>query len=190
MFRLSVLLCAAIFVTLLIAGEDKGQLRPGLAAAVAAGEEIVILERRRAPPVVRAPEAEPVLAGAAPVVEPAVETASYTPPPEPQAARKAAPEPVFTLSTLPTTTMDMEEIPAAEPEPQPAAGSGDVWYVTADMVNVRQGPSTGTSVVDRLTRGEAVTVSFEPGSEWAHVRIEGDGLEGYVALRFLSPVAP
>jgi len=190
MFRLSVLLCAAIFVTLLIAGEDRGQLRPGLAAAVAAGEEIVILERRRAPPVVRAPEAEPVLAGAAPVVEPAVETASYTPPPEPQAARKAAPEPVFTLSTLPTTTMDMEEIPAAEPEPQPAAGSGDVWYVTADMVNVRQGPSTGTSVVDRLTRGEAVTVSFEPGSEWAHVRIEGDGLEGYVALRFLSPVAP
>lgn len=188
MFRLSVLLCAAIFVTLLIAGEDKGQLRPGLAAAVAAGEEIVILERRRAPPVVRAPEAEPVLAGAAPVVEPAVETASYTPPPEPQAARKAAPEPVFTLSTLPTTTMDMEEIPAAEPEP--AVASGDVWYVTADMVNVRQGPSTGTSVVDRLTRGEAVTVSFEPGSEWAHVRIEGDGLEGYVALRFLSPEAP
>lgn len=188
MFRLSVLLCAAIFVTLLIAGEDKGQLRPGLAAAVAVGEEIVILERRRAPPVVRAPEAEPVLAGAAPVVEPAVETASYTPPPEPQAARKAAPEPVFTLSALPTTTMDMEEIPAAEPEP--AAASGDVWYVTADTVNVRQGPSTGTSVVDKLTWGEAVTVSFEPGSEWAHVRIEGDGLEGYVALRFLSPEAP
>ena len=37
-----------MFVTLLIAGEDKGQMRPGLAAAVAAGEEIVVIERRRA----------------------------------------------------------------------------------------------------------------------------------------------
>lgn len=189
MLRLTVLLCAALFVTLLIAGEDKGQLRPGLAAAVAAGEEIVVLERRRAPVVVaKAPEPEPAIAGAAPVVEPVVETASYTPPPEPEATRKVTPQPVFTLSALPTTTMDMEEIPAAEPVP--AAASGDVWYVTANTVNVRQGPSTGTSVVDKLTWGEAVTVSFEPGSEWAHVRIEGDGLEGYVALRFLSPTAP
>lgn len=187
MFRLLVLLCAALFVTLLIAGEDKGQLRPGLAAAVADGEGIVVLERRRAPEVVVA-EAETEPAGAAPVVEPVVETASYTPPPEPEAARKATPEPVFTLSTLPTTTMDMEEIPAAEAAPAPA--SGDVWYVTATAVNVREGPSTGTAVVDRLTRGEAVAVSFEPGSEWAHVRIEGDGLEGWVALRFLSPEAP
>ena len=189
MFRLLVPLCAAIFVTLLIAGEDKGQLRPGLAAAVADGEGIVVLERRRAPEVVvaaEAVEAEP--AGAAPVVEPVVETASYTPPAEPEAARAVRPEPVFTLSALPTTTMDMEEIPAAEPAPAPA--SGDVWYVTANAVNVREGPSTGAAVVDRLTRGEAVAVSFEPGSEWAHVRIEGDGLEGWVALRFLSPEAP
>lgn len=187
MFRLLVLLCAAIFVTLLIAGEDKGQLRPGLATAVADGEGIVVLERRRAPEMVAEAKAEP--AGAAPVVEPVVETASYTPPPEPEAARKATPEPVFTLSALPTTTMDMEEIPAAEAA-EPAPASGDVWYVTATAVNVREGPSTGTAVVDRLTRGEAVAVSFEPGSEWAHVRIEGDGLEGWVALRFLSPEAP
>ena len=190
MFRLTVLLCAAIFVTLLIAGEDKGQLRPGLAAAVADGEGIVVLERRRAPAVTvaAAGPAEPGPAGAAPVVEPVVETASYTPPAAPEPARRVVPAPVFTLSTLPTASMDIEEIPAAAPAPAPAPG--DVWYVTANAVNVREGPSTGAAVVDRLTRGEAVAVSFEPGSEWAHVRIEGDGLEGWVALRFLSPTAP
>lgn len=188
MFRLSVLLCAAIFVTLLIAGEDKGQMRPGLAAALATGQEIVVVERRRAP---AAPEVveEIALAGAAPVVQPVaeavVETASYTPPAA-APAREATPAPVFTLSALPTTVMDAEPVA----EPAPAAASGDIWYVTAASVNVRQGPSTDTSVVDKLSRGEAVSISFEPGSEWAHVRIEGDGLEGYVALRFLSPTAP
>ncbi len=176
-----------MFATLLIAGEDKGQLRPGLAAAVAAGQDIVVLERRRAPAL---PEVKPAvaIAGAAPVVEPVaepeIESAIYTPPPA--AAKEVTPAPVFTLSSLPTATMDaVEEAPAA-----PVAASGDIWYVTASSVNVRQGPSTDASVVDKLSRGEAVAVSFEEGSEWAHVRIEGDGLEGYVALRFLSPTAP
>ncbi|GAB1361666.1 SH3 domain-containing protein [Rhodobacter sp.] len=181
-----------MFATLLIAGEDKGQLRPGLAAAVAAGQDIVVLERRRAP---AAPVVKPAvaIAGAAPVVEPVVaepviEAASYTPPPA--AAQGETPAPIFTLSSLPTATMDaVVDTPAPAAAPA-AAASGDIWYVTAGSVNVRQGPSTDAAVVDKLSRGEAVSVSFEEGSEWAHVRIEGDGLEGYVALRFLSPTTP
>ena len=81
----------------------------------------------------------------------------------------------------------VEEAPAAPPS---ATSAGDVWYVTVSSVNVREGPSTETSVVDKLKRGEAVLVAFEEGSEWAKVTIQGDGLEGYVALRFLSPEAP
>jgi uncharacterized protein YgiM (DUF1202 family) len=191
MLRLTVLLCAAIFVTLLIAGEDKGQMRPGLAAAVAQGEEIVVLERRRAAPV---PEAVPAVATEPATAAPVVETAVFVPEaapaePEPVAARPVTPEPVFTLSALPTVTVD------AAPEEEtiadaPAPVSGDVWYVNANSVNVREGPSTETSIVDKLTRGEAVTVAFEEGSEWALVSIEGDGMEGYVALRFLTPEAP
>ena len=187
MFRLSVLLCAAIFATLLIAGEDKGQMRPGLARAVAAGEEIVIVERRRAPemPVVEVQPAEAIASVAeTPVAEPA---AYVPPPPVAEPVRKVTPEPVFTLSTLPTVAADPVEAPVVETV---AAPSGNVWYVTANSVNVREGPSTDTSVVDKLVRGEAVSVSFEEGSEWAYVSIEGDGLEGYVALRFLSPEAP
>lgn len=57
-------------------------------------------------------------------------------------------------------------------------------------MNVREGPSTDTFVVEKLKRGEAVSVAFEEGSEWARVTIQGDGLEGYVALRFLSPDTP
>jgi hypothetical protein len=189
MFRLSVLLCAAIFTTLLIAGEDKGQLRPGLARAVAAGEEIVIVERRRAPelPVV---EVEPGVAIASVAETPVAEPAAYVPPPVAEPVRKVTPEPVFTLSTLPTVAADPVEAPVVEvAEPTPAM-SGNIWYVTANSVNVREGPSTDTSIVDKLVRGEAVAVSFEEGSEWAYVSIEGDGLEGYVALRFLSPDAP
>ncbi len=189
MLRLTVLLCAAIFVTLLIAGEDKGQMRPGLAAAVAEGEEIVVLERRRAAPVA---EVVPAVATATP--EPVVETAAFVPEaapaePVPEVARVVTPEPVFTLSALPTVTVDAapEEETVAE---APAPVSGDVWYVNANSVNVREGPSTETSIVDKLTRGEAVTVTFEEGSEWAQVSIEGDGMEGYVALRFLTPEAP
>lgn len=52
------------------------------------------------------------------------------------------PEPVFTLSALPTVTMETEA-PVAE-EPAAAAASGGIWYVTAGSVNVREGPSTDT----------------------------------------------
>ncbi|MEZ5798926.1 MAG: SH3 domain-containing protein [Paracoccaceae bacterium] len=178
-----------MFVTLLVAGEDDGQMRPGLARAIASGEEIVMLERRRAPPVDPAAP-QPAVAAEAPAEAVVIEQASYEPPAPVAPVR--APEPVFTLSTLPTVAMDpvQETVAAADEPPAAAPASGDVWYVTANTVNVREGPSTDTSVVDKLRRGEAVSVSFEPGSEWALVTIEGDGLQGYVALRFLSPEAP
>jgi hypothetical protein len=193
MFRLSVLLCATIFVTLLVAGRDNGQMRPGLAAAIAAGEEIVVIERHEAEVTTVAPASEPVqivAAAVGPVAAPEaapVVQASYTP--EAPAVQEDAPAPVFTLSALPTTVM---EPAAAEPETARDAvpADGSVWYVTSSRVNVRQEPTTESAVVDRLTRGEAVTVNFTEGSEWAQVRIEGDGLEGYVALRLLSPTAP
>lgn len=181
-----------MFLTLLIAGEDNGQLRPGLAAAVASGEDIVVIERRRAAEIPLV-DAVYVPAEPTPVVEDApavIELASAPVAPLPEVnGREVTPEPVFTLSALPTVTRDAEEAPVVTAEAA-AAASGDVWYVTANSVNVREGPSTDAFIVDKLTRGEAVSVSFVEGSEWAQVSIEGDGLDGYVALRFLSPEAP
>jgi uncharacterized protein YgiM (DUF1202 family) len=45
-------------------------------------------------------------------------------------------------------------------------------------------------VAGRLTRGEAVTVVADAGDGWLRIRIEGDGLEGFVAARLLTETAP
>lgn len=62
----------------------------------------------------------------------------------------------------------------------------DLRSVDVDALNVRAGPSTGNEVVGRLTRFEIVTVVSETDDGWAQVLIEGDGLEGWVASRFLT----
>ncbi|PTE15428.1 SH3 domain-containing protein [Pseudogemmobacter blasticus] len=196
MFRLTALLCAAMFATLLIAGADRGQMRPGLARAVAQGEKIVIVERRMAEAApAPAPAPEPA---AMTTVElaPAPQIAAYVPPPEPTPAEAMPePSPVFTLSALPSLGGDRVDATASlpqetAPEATPPVVGGDVWYVAASMVNVRQGPSTDASVVGKLGAGEAVTVLGSVDSEWTEIAIEGDGLQGFVATRFLSAEAP
>lgn len=67
---------------------------------------------------------------------------------------------------------------------------GDVQYVKGRAVNVRSGPSTGNPVVGKLNKGEAVTVAWIEPNGWARIRIEGDGVEGYMALDFLTKTAP
>ncbi len=198
-----------MFVTLLIAGEDRGQMRPGLAAAVAAGEEIRLIERRFSAPVLRsdtapseggvAPEAVAAAAPAAApevvpeVVEVAYAPAAETPEPEPlaPATRRVIPEPVFTLSALPSLGGDQARIEDEAAQADAAGESdGSVWVVQATSVNVRQGPSTDTSVVGKLSAGEAVTVIAQADADWVQIMIEGDGVEGYVAARFLAPASP
>lgn len=183
-----------MFAALLIAGEDSGQMRPGLAKAVAEGREIVVLERRFSATVV-APVASPAPAAvpaAAPEPAPAVASAASVPEPVP-VRQKVTPAPVFTLSALPSIGEDRADphavLPAATEVTDTGAEPGAepvVWLVSATSVNVRQGPSTDTSVVGKLANGEAVTVVSLEG-DWARIMIEGDGLEGYVAARFLIP---
>jgi SH3-like domain-containing protein len=57
-------------------------------------------------------------------------------------------------------------------------------------VNVRAGPSTDTEVVGKLASGEATLVVQAVDEEWARIVIQGDGVEGFVALRYLSAEAP
>jgi uncharacterized protein YgiM (DUF1202 family) len=56
-------------------------------------------------------------------------------------------------------------------------------------VNVRGGPSTQDAVVGRLTRGEAVMVVWVEDNGWARIRVEGDGIDGYMAMDFLTDTA-
>ena len=193
MLRLFLLFGAVFFVTLLIAGDDKGQMRPGLAHAVAAGQEILVYERRRAPPVtIPAPievaaDPIPVAAGESGRIALAP-PAAVTPAP---AAPAAAPAPVFTLSALPGIGGDRAELPAevtvADDATSTSPSGNPVWYVSANSVNVRESPSTDASVVGRLAMGEAVSIIGPTDSEWVNIMIEGDGMKGFVARRLLSP---
>ncbi|MGR3662757.1 MAG: SH3 domain-containing protein [Paracoccaceae bacterium] len=66
----------------------------------------------------------------------------------------------------------------------------NVWFVTGERVNVRQGPTTSAAVVDQVVFAEAVEVLTEPDNGWVMIRIEGDGVEGYMANRFLQSNDP
>ncbi|MFN3723370.1 MAG: SH3 domain-containing protein [Paracoccaceae bacterium] len=167
MIRLLLLLCAGLFLTLQIGGQDRGQTRFGLLEA----------------------QKTPVFTGANTDVQPpkpAVAddqgnvlvldgTASVS------AAGQIAP--VVFVPAQPLIP------PVAQTEtPVRPATSNDpiVKYVTGRSVNVRSGPSTRDAVMGRLTRGEAVSVMSVDDGGWARVLIEGDGIDGYMSTSFLA----
>jgi hypothetical protein len=97
------------------------------------------------------------------------------------------------------------EVAAVEPEPQPgteaevptvadeiaaALSDAQVWYVNAELVNVREGPSTDFARVGKVTYGDAIEILSDPDDAWVRIRIQGDGVEGYVARRFLQDSEP
>ncbi|MFN4193073.1 MAG: SH3 domain-containing protein [Tabrizicola sp.] len=206
MLRLTLILCAGLFAALMIAGEDRGQLRPGLAAAAARMAAAEGVSGSESGPSI--PPAETVtVVSAAPVAETAPR-ASAAPVVARAAPKPAAPapfveptrevvtrleEPVFSLASLGNETIPA----AADPQPAPEAtpevadgGTGTIWYVVANSVNVRAEPSTGAEILGRLGSGEAALLVQQVDADWARIVIQGDGVEGYVAMRYLSPEAP
>jgi len=85
--------------------------------------------------------------------------------------------------------------PALRPSPEhaqkaaltEASADASLWVVTANRLNVRSGPSTGNPVVDRISRGEEVLVVSDSSAPWVRIRIEGDGIEGWVSRKLLAP---
>jgi hypothetical protein len=194
MFRLTLILCAAMLVALYTLGEDRGQTRPWLAKA----QEEARLEALAMADVAPVAEAAPVVQAVAPgpVPEPVTEVAAPEPEPEPvldppREVVQVLQDPIFTLSAV-----GNEPVPGENGAPvAPVATAADtpesrVWYVNASSVNVRAEPSTEAEILGRLANGEAALMVAEVNDEWARIVIEGDGLEGYVAVRFLSPEAP
>lgn len=178
MLKLIALLCAAMFGVLLIAGEDRGQMRPGLANAPIVPENTAAALQEAPPVVLAAATAAPEAADVAPVSAPVTVDAGATP-----ATEQTIEDTVFSLANY-ADEAPVVEVPA---EPQTA---GDLAYVAAASVNVREGPGTGNPVITRLTRGEAVLIVSTDDTGWARIRIEGDGLEGFMSLEYLSASAP
>ncbi len=217
MLRLTLLLLLAMSAALFTLGEDRGQLRPGLALAKADGRLDEVWAKAeakasakasaRAVPTpaatpVLAPEPAPVVAEVAPepVAVPQPSLASSGPVIEVAPARtvvQAVDEPVFTLSALGNELVPGEDgtpvKPVSDPAPladTPSPAAGTIWYVNASSVNVRAEPSTEAEILGRLGSGEATLLVAAVDGDWARIVIQGDGVEGYVALRFLSPESP
>jgi uncharacterized protein YgiM (DUF1202 family) len=179
MIRLTILLCAALFFSMYVMGEDRGQMRQGLIE----GEKEAAIQAAKAALAEQAtPAAQDEVASQSNVVTPArpVQTA-------------ASPDQgVVTIAFSPSTPVVSQTTPAPKPaEIVPAAtdvtpSEGRLMYVSGRSVNVRRGPSTREAVVGRLTRGEAVTVVWVEDNGWARIRVEGDGIDGYMAMDFLT----
>jgi uncharacterized protein YgiM (DUF1202 family) len=175
MIRLTILLCGALFATMQIMGEDRGQMRLGLieaekeAALIAAKEQASVTEvasqSNLVSPAAPARSAQSTTQGAV--------TIAFSP--SAQVVTKAKPAPKL-----------VEATPVAA---KPASQDGQVMFVSGRSVNVRGGPSTQDAVVGRLTRGEAVMVVWVEDNGWARIRVEGDGIDGYMAMDFLTDTA-
>jgi len=195
MLRLTLFLCAAMIGALMLFGEDRGQLRPGLAKAAADGPAPEAAPVESAPMVIAAtpePSSKPAPVPAPVSAQP--EPAPTEPAPYVEPVREvvqAVEEPVFTLSALGNELVPGENgIAPVSDQPAPETPAEGIWYVNASSVNVRSGPSTEAEVLGRLASGEAALMVSSVDGEWARIVIQGDGLEGYVALRYLTPEAP
>jgi uncharacterized protein YgiM (DUF1202 family) len=156
---------------MVIGGEDRGQVRLGLLPSMT--EKL---------------DAFAVAHGTAPVAE---FQSEYLRPDDPQVVSASfAPEKPLTIIPGPVEVALIQPEPAeaeavelSVPEPQ-----GRLFYVDAHSVNVREGPGKDHAVLDSLPRGEAVLVlvSGEGREGWSLVRVEGDGVEGYIASRLLT----
>ena len=95
-------------------------------------------------------------------------------------------EPVEIVSVAFAPTAPVMQLPDSQPETI-AEALGPILRVRASSANVRGGPGTNYAVIGKLQRGDEVLVVLEPQATggWARIRIEGDGVEGYVASRLL-----
>ncbi len=62
----------------------------------------------------------------------------------------------------------------------------EIRQVTGRSVNVRGGPGTNYSVVNRLVQGDQVEVLQDPGNGWVQLRPVGGGTVGWMADFLLS----
>ncbi|MDO9639540.1 MAG: SH3 domain-containing protein [Pseudotabrizicola sp.] len=162
MIRMLLLLCAGLFLTLQIGGQDRGQKRLGLVEAANAPVRVAL----------------PVVEDSAPL----------------GAAAEAAVMPVSFGTAQPvmmqSAPADVAQVSENAADTGATVTGATVRYVSAQAVNVRVGPSTRDAVMDTLRRGEAVTVVGVESNGWARVRVEGDGIDGFMSMSFLSDTAP
>jgi hypothetical protein len=194
-WRLTLGLGFLLFLALWIGGQDRGQMRPGLALAPRASRvpEAPVDESLRrlaapAPPLPLALPPSPLLTPP----EPRPTTLPITPLPRRapvphtpgRLASAAPPAPgpgVSAVTALP--------VPAALPATGLGLSGAAFLYVARGPLNLRQGPGEDYAIVTQLSPGTAVLPLGAPDGLWLRIRVEPSGAEGYVSTAFLS-VAP
>ena len=128
-------------------------------------------------PELDAPVFTEMVAEIAPVVEPV-----------PEVTRSALISPVEVVAPVVVSTPEPVAVAVVSiPEPAPER---IIWFVTGSRVNVRGGPSTNYEVLSKVVYGEAAEIISDPDADWVKIRIEGDGVEGFIMKRFMTDVDP
>ena len=168
MLRLSIFAIAVIYVGLTILSEKS------VANADVAGGDSLVLDRTIAPPMgdgVTVMTADGRSLTIVAIIDPN----------GPSDVRDGVPLVVTPRSIAPIAP----ETPAPMAE---ADRSLPLAEVTGTQVNLRAGPSTRDPVLAALRQGDQVALIGATGDGWAQIRVVSDGREGFMAMRFLSPM--
>ena len=85
---------------------------------------------------------------------------------------------------LPTPTLSPPPTPTPSPTPVPVQDvKRQKGYISKDGVNLREGPSTDTEVLDTLKRATVLTITGE-AQDW--YRVEIGEIEGFVSQEFVG----
>jgi len=67
----------------------------------------------------------------------------------------------------------------------PAAAGENLFRVTNEFVNVRSAPNVTSEVIDRILKGDTVSLIEFADAAWAHVKL-ASGRDGYVVQRYIA----
>lgn len=191
MFRLTLILLAGLAAAMAIGGRDLSpdeMAELGVAPRAEVHRAATELPRPAVPPPAAAPRVAAAPAGDDLTL--AASPAAPEPQPEPAAAADAVMQAVELAMGGDAAEAGEAETPTVDEEIAAALTDAQVRYVNAERVNVRQGPSTDYGVVDQVVYGEATEILSDPSQEWVKIRIQGDGVEGWIASRFLQDGEP
>lgn len=183
MLRLLILLGATMYGVLLIAGEDQGQQRAGLRD---------VPDAAPLPPLADTDVADVV------ADDPAATVTLASLPHQPIRVLPAPPLPAPSLAAA-NAAADIPDLPTGSIAPVPVAATDatdaipantQLRWVTANSANVRKAPSRNSSVTGRVERGEALLVLWTEDNGWARIRVEGDGVDGFVHQSLLADTEP
>lgn len=168
-----------LYAALWFGGEDRGQLRAGLRdapAAEAVTEQVVLVASTPAPE----PEPPVTLASATELVPMLPREPVKVMPP---------PEPALGIAAMTATTTDQ---PLASDQTVALDTSADATlrWVAVERANVRTAANKTATVTARIDQGEAVAVLWTEPSGWARIRIEGDGVDGFIHESLLTDLNP